>query len=163
LILRFGLSALNETEISRLNHVWRRLTPWPDVKRGLQRLRQRYVVATLSNGNIALLTHMARHAGLHWDCILSAELFHHYKPDPEVYLGAARLLDLAPHQVMMVAAHNQDLLAARSLGLRTAFIHRPKEYGPKQAADLIPDSDINIEARDLLDLADQLASRRGSP
>ena len=156
LLERFGISSLTEAEIDHLNRVWHRLTPWPDAVEGLQRLRQRYVVASLSNGNVALLVNMAKAAGLPWDCVLSSELARHYKPDPEVYRLAAQLLGLEPRQVMMVAAHNGDLLAAQRVGYRTAFVLRAHEYGPNQTTNLVPDPSIDIVAEDFNDLADQL-------
>lgn len=155
LLLRYQITGLNMAEIEQLNRVWHRLTPWPDVASGLKRLRQRAVVASLSNGNVALLVNMARHAGLCWDCVLSSELARHYKPDPQVYRTAATLLGLEPHQVLMVAAHNNDLQGAQAVGFRTAFVHRPLEYGPKQATDLIPDPSCDLVAEDFNDLADQ--------
>ncbi len=156
LLARYRISSLCVAEIERLNRVWHRLTPWPDVAAGLARLRRRAIVAALSNGNVALLVNMARHAGLCWDCVLSSELARHYKPDPEVYQTAAALLGLEPRQVMMVAAHNHDLMGAQTVGFRTAFVHRPQEYGPNQATDLIPDPSIDVVAEDFNDLADRL-------
>ena len=132
LLERFQIGGLSESEKDHLNKVWHRLDPWPDARLGLERLRQRFVVAPLSNGNVALLTNMAKHADLRWDCVLSAELTGHYKPDPEVYQSAAALLGLDPGQVMMVAAHNKDLLAAQTVGFQTAFVYRTTEYGPNQ-------------------------------
>lgn len=157
LLARFDINGLSEAEKETLNRVWHRLDPWPDARQGLERLRQRFIVATLSNGNVALLTNMAKHADLRWDCILSSELAGHYKPDPEVYLTAAALLGLRPGQIMMVAAHNEDLQAARSVGFRTAFVYRTEEYGPNQTTDLEPDPSVDVVARDFIDLADQLA------
>jgi 2-haloacid dehalogenase len=119
-------------------------------------LKARYTIATLSNGNMALLTNMAKQSGLPWDCILSAELAHHYKPDPEVYQMAADLLGLQPSAVLMVAAHQTDLLAAQRVGLRTAFVPRPLEYGPQQAHDLTPDPSFDWVAADFNALAEQL-------
>ena len=156
LLDRFNITGLNETEIDHFNRVWHRLTPWPDAVSGLTRLKEKYVIATLSNGNVALLTNMAKHGGLPWDCILSAELAHHYKPDPEAYLTAADLLGLAPSQVMMVAAHNGDLLAAQQVGLRTAFVTRPTEHGLDQTTDLTADPSVDVAATDFNDLADKL-------
>ena len=156
LLDRFGIDGLDQAEIEHLNRVWHRLDPWPDSRGGLERLRERYTVATLSNGHLALLTNMAKHADLRWDCILSAELARKYKPEPEVYLTAADLLGLAPKQVMMVAAHNSDLVAARAQGFATAFVYRTQEYGPDQTTDLEPDPIVDIVARDFHDLADQL-------
>ena len=156
LLDEFDITDLNETEIEHLNRAWHRLDPWPDAVAGLTRLKQRYTIATLSNGNISLLVNMAKHGGLPWDCVLSAELAHHYKPDPEAYLTAVDLLGLAPQQVMMVAAHNGDLKAARALGLHTAFVARPTEYGPHQSTDLEADPTVDIAATDFNDLATQL-------
>jgi 2-haloacid dehalogenase len=156
LIPRFALHALTEAERDHLNRAWHRLTPWQDSVAGLKRLKQKYVIATLSNGNLALLVNMAKHAGLPWDCVLSAELFAHYKPDPETYQGAARLLGLNVDEVMMVAAHKNDLDAAAAVGLRTAFVPRPKEHGDAGEHDLSPESRFDINAKDFRDLARQL-------
>jgi len=150
------ISSLSEGEKDQLNRVWHRLDPWPDVAAGLERIRRHAVVAALSNGNVALLVNMARHGGLCWDCVLSAELARHYKPDPEVYQTAAALLGLEPHQVMMVAAHNGDLKGAQTVGFRTAFVHRPREYGPSQTTDLVPDPSVDVVAKDFMELADLL-------
>ncbi|MBA2350481.1 MAG: haloacid dehalogenase type II [Burkholderiales bacterium] len=152
----FRAPALAEVDIDHLNRAWHRLAPWPDTLAGLARLKSRYVIATLSNGNIALLTNMAKHAGLPWDCILSAELFVRYKPDPETYRGAARLLGVGIEQMMMVAAHPDDLRAARALGCRTAFVKRPLEYGPGRALPPFNDGEFDIVADDFIDLARQL-------
>jgi 2-haloacid dehalogenase len=156
LLDQFGLTGLSEAEIDQFNRAWHRLRPWPDAVPGLRRLRRRYIVAPLSNGNVALLTNMAKHAGLPWDCILSAELARHYKPDPAAYLTAVSLLGLTPGQVMMVAAHQGDLRAAGGLGLRTAFVPRPLEFGPDRTPDLTPDPAFDLVASDFTDLARQL-------
>lgn len=156
LLAEHGIASLREDEIDHLNRAWHRLLPWPDSVPGLNRLRARFIVATLSNGNISLLVEMARNAGLPWDCIFSSELFGHYKPDPETYEGAARLLDLAPSAVMMVAAHKSDLRAAARCGLATAFVARPLEYGPDRQPDCAPDAAFDVNATDMLDLARQL-------
>ncbi|WP_439577766.1 haloacid dehalogenase type II [Elioraea sp.] len=153
LLPRFGLAALDEPARADLNRAWHRLDPWPDSVAGLRRLRHRFTLATLSNGNVALLATMARHARLPWDVILSAELFGHYKPDPEVYDGACRLLDLKPAQVMMVAAHNGDLRAAAARGLATAFVARPTEYGPAQTKDLAADGVWDVVCASFTELA----------
>lgn len=129
LLDEFNITDLSEAEKEHLNRAWHRLKPWPDAVSGLERLRQRYIVATLSNGNIALLTNMAKFAGLPWDCILSAELANHYKPDHEVYQTAATLLGLSPNEVMMVSAHPGELQAAQTVGFQTALVPRPLEYG----------------------------------
>lgn len=158
LLAKFGIRGLAEEEIDRLNRAWHRLAPWPDARAGLAKLRRRHVIATLSNGNVALLVNMAKHAGLPWDCILSAEVVRHYKPDPETYLGAASLLGVKPQELMMVAAHKDDLHAARACGLRTAFVPRPKEYGPGVKVDVSREPAFDVHARDFNDLARQLAS-----
>lgn len=159
LVGEFDLGELPEEEIQDLNRVWHRLIPWPDSVLGLSRLKADYVIATLSNGNVSLLTHMAKNAGLPWDCVLSSELAGQYKPDPEVYLKAADLLSLPIDRVMMVAAHKSDLHAARAVGMRTAYVPRPLEYGPDVERDLAPDPEFDVVAEDFIDLADQL--RRG--
>jgi 2-haloacid dehalogenase len=157
LLLRFDLRSLNADEVDQLNRVWHRLTPWPDSVAGLQRLRSRFVVATLSNGNVSLLVNMAKHAGLPWDCILSAEIFHRYKPDLEVYRQAADMLGYAPDQVLMVAAHPSDLRAAREAGLKTAYVMRPLEYGAGRRGEDAGDDRFDVVANDLGDLAEKLA------
>jgi len=157
LLPRFEIEGLTEDEIDHLNRVWHRLEPWPDARRGLALLKRRRVVATLSNGNMALLVNMAKHARLPWDCVLSAELFHHYKPDPESYLGAAAMLGFEPAEVMMVAAHKDDLRAAQACGLATAFVRRAREKGPKVTLDLTPDPAFDCNARDFVDLARRMA------
>jgi 2-haloacid dehalogenase len=155
LLVQFGITGLSEADKDHWNRVWHRLTPWPDAVAGLTRLRQRFLLATLSNGNVALLTNMAKHAGLPWDCILSGELAQHYKPDPEVYQMAADLLGLKPEEVMMVAAHKGDLRAAQAVGLRTAFVPRPLEHGPERTPDTTPDPAFDVHAKDFNDLADK--------
>lgn len=156
LLLQFDIRGLSEAEKDHLNRAWHRLKPWADSVRGLKRLKKQFVIATLSNGNVALLTNMAKNAGLPWDCIISAELFRHYKPDPEAYLGAASMLGLKPQEVMLVAAHKDDLHAAEACGLKTAFITRPREFGTKVRQDLSRDPALNYHAESFLDLADQL-------
>jgi len=157
LLRRFPLGRFSEAEVDHLNRVWHRLKPWPDARAGLAKLKRRHVIATLSNGNVALLTNMAKHAKLPWDCILSAEVVRHYKPDPETYLGAADLLGVKPAELMMVAAHKDDLHAARACGLKTAFVPRPREYGPAARPDVSRDPAFDFHARDFNDLARQLA------
>jgi 2-haloacid dehalogenase len=157
LVTQLSISGLNDADLDYLNRGWHRLHAWPDSVAGLTRLKARYIISPLSNGNVALLTNMAKFAGLPWDLVMSAELFEHYKPDPETYLGAARLLGLPPGQVMMVAAHNNDLLAAGKCGLKTAFVARPTEYGPLQKRDFAADGDWDIVARDFGGIADRLA------
>lgn len=156
LLPRFGLAHLSDAERADLNRVWHRLDPWPDAVAGLTRLKSRFTVCTLSNGNIGLLTNMAKRAGLPWDCILSAEVFRAYKPDPRTYLGVAQTFDLPPEQVMLVAAHPDDLAAARACGLQTAYIERPWEFGVEQPKDVSADPANTLHARDLLQLAEQL-------
>ena len=158
ILARFKITTLSEEEKTRLNRAWHRLKPWPDSVRGLKRLKKRFTIATLSNGNVALLNNMAKHAGLPWDLILSAEIFHHYKPDPEAYLGAADILGLKPAEVMMVAAHKDDLRHAANEGLKTALVLRPLEYGKGKHPDLSPEPAFNINAGDFVDLAAQLGA-----
>ncbi len=152
----FGLDDLSEAQKQHLNKAWHRLDPWSDVVAGLTRLKTRHTLCTLSNGNIGLLTNMAKRAGLPWDCVLSAEVFRAYKPDPATYLGVAQTFDLAPAQVMLVAAHQDDLAAARVCGLQTAYIERAFEFGRAQPKDVSPNPANTRHARDFLALADQL-------
>ena len=154
----FGVPGLTEVEKDFLNHAWHRLEPWPDAVNGLTRLKKKFIIAPLSNGNIALITNMAKHAALPWDCVLGAELVRHYKPDPEVYRSAAELLALNPGEVVMVAAHVRDLRAAKAEGLRTAFVVRPDEFGPDGNPDLAPDESVDISAESFEDLASQLGA-----
>ena len=156
LLLEFGIAGLDEAQRRHLNKVWHRLDPWPDSVAGLTRLKRRCIIGPLSNGNLALLTNLAKHAGLPWDAILSTELSHSYKPQPQAYLGSCALLDLAPHEVMMCAAHNDDLHAARALGMKTAFFPRPTEHGPGQQHDLEPSEAWDVVAADIVDLADRM-------
>ncbi len=153
---KFAIHNLTEDEKQHFNRAWHRLDPWPDAVPGLQRLKRRFVIATLSNGNISLLTNMAKHAGLPWDCILSAENVQRYKPDPAVYQLAPQLFDLQAEQVMMVAAHEHDLQAARKHGLRTAYVHREQERGPGKATAITPKDRYDIVAAGFLDLAEKL-------
>jgi 2-haloacid dehalogenase len=153
ILLQFGVTSLSENQKQHLNKAWHRLDPWPDSVEGLQRLKSRYIISTLSNGNIGLLANMAKAAGLPWDCILSAEVFRKYKPDPDTYLGVARVFDLAPEQVMLVAAHQNDLAAARECGLNTAYIERPLEFGATQVKDVSPDSENTLHAKNIIELA----------
>ncbi len=155
LLPQFGLTHLSEAERVHLNRVWHRLDAWPDSVAGLTRLKQRFTICSLSNGNLGLLTNMAKRAGLPWDCVLSAEVFRAYKPDPATYLGVAQVFDLAPHEVMLCAAHHDDLDAARDCGLHTAYIERPMEFGASQIKDVSPQGH-DLHARDLMALADLL-------
>ncbi len=151
-----GIDALAPAALDGLNRAWHRLDPWPDAVAGLARLRERYIVAPHSNGNIALLTNMAKRAAIPWDVILGAEVVRAYKPLPESYLRAAAALGLAPDECMMVAAHNDDLHAAQAQGLLSAFVPRPTEHGAKQRSDLAPTGDWTLVAQDFNDLATQL-------
>ena len=156
LLPQFDLLHLNEAERIHLNRVWHRLDAWPDSVVGLQRLKKKYTICSLSNGNIGLLTNMAKRAGLPWDCVLSAEVFRAYKPDPATYLGVSQVFDLSAHEVMLCAAHHDDLQAARSCGLRTAYIERPLEFGALQPKDVSPQARNDLHARDIHTLADLL-------
>jgi 2-haloacid dehalogenase len=158
LLGEFHIEGLSEEDKDHWNRVWHRLKPWPDSVAGLTRLKKKYTISPLSNGNVALLADMGKHAGLPWDLILSAELARHYKPDREAYLTAVSLLELKPEEVMMCAAHSSDLMAARSFGLRTGFIHRPKEYGPTRKADDAKPGDFDVVSSSILDLASQLGA-----
>lgn len=154
----FGIdrATVPPSELDALNLAWRKLDPWPDSVPGLTRLKRRFIIAPLSNGNIRLMLDMAKRAGLPWDAILGAEVAQAYKPAPEAYLRTAETLMLTPEQVCLVAAHNDDLAGARRCGLKTAFIARPREHGPGQTIDLEPEEDWSIVARDLMDLAEKL-------
>jgi 2-haloacid dehalogenase len=158
LLAERGLAGLPEEAVVDFNRVWHRLDPWPDALPGLARLKRGYLIAPLSNGHFALLTNLAKRAGLPWDCILASDLFGHYKPDPEIYQGAARLLGLAPDECLMVAAHTNDLLGARAAGLDTAFVARPLEWGPGSPPEPEPPTPFDFQARDFLDLAGQLGT-----
>jgi 2-haloacid dehalogenase len=155
-LAKFKIAGLSADEKENLNRVWHRLKAWSDSVTGLQRLKSRFVITTLSNGNISLLTNMAKHAGLPWDCVLSAENVQRYKPDPAVYQLAPQLFDIAPEHVMMVAAHEHDLQSAKTHGLRTAYVHRPLEHGPGKATPVPPKHRYDIVAASFLDLAEQL-------
>ena len=153
LLRDFGLAGLSEAALDHLNRVWHRLRPWPDSVPGLTRLQRRFVITTLSNGNMSLLVNMARNAGLPWDCVISAELFRHYKPDPQTYRGCAELLDVAPGELLMVASHKSDLRAAKRVGLRIAFVRRPMEFGSSATADLKAEADFDFNADSIEELA----------
>ncbi len=153
---QFGLQHLSEAERQELNRVWHRLNPWQDSVAGLTRLKTKYTICTLSNGNIGLLTNMAKRAGLPWDCVLSAEVFKAYKPDPATYLGVAKVFALEPHEVMLVAAHHDDLAAARACGLHTAYIERPLEFGVAEPKDVSPQAGNDLHATSIAALADVL-------
>lgn len=160
LLDRFNVTGLAEAEIDHLNRIWHRLDPWPDTVAGLHRLKSRYLIATLSNGNVALLTNMAKRAGLPWDAVLGAETALAYKPMPECYLRNATLLGLAPEQCMLVAAHNNDLAAARQVGYRTAFVLRPTEYGPSQQTDRSASDPWDVVTDSFLGVADAMGCAR---
>lgn len=154
---RFG-AALPEAARADLARAWERLPPWPDARPGLAVLKRHVIVAPCSNGSIALMTRLARFAGLPWCCILGAEIAQTYKPHPRTYRAAAEALRLPPGRVMMVAAHNGDLHAARAAGLQTAFFPRPTEHGSGQTTDLVPEADWDIVAEDIIDLATRLGA-----
>jgi 2-haloacid dehalogenase len=152
-LLEFEITGLSDEELTEMNRFWHYLRPWADSVPGLYRLKNKYIIAPMSNGNIALMTNMAKYAGLPWDCILGAEVARHYKPDPESYLTAVELLGLRPEQVVMTAAHQPDLLASQKVGLKTAFVPRPMEHGPNRTPDPAPDPSFNVVATDFVDLA----------
>jgi 2-haloacid dehalogenase len=156
LLKEFQITGLSEEEKDHWNRVWHRLKPWPDSVAGLTRLKTKYIITPLSNGNVSLLTEMGKFAHLPWDAILSAELARHYKPDREVYLMAAEILGLKPGETMMAAAHVGDLKSARECGLQTGFIHRPNEYGPGGRADKANQGDFDVVSSDIGDLASKL-------
>jgi 2-haloacid dehalogenase len=156
LVQQRGLTGLSEADLDELNLAWHQLDPWPDSVAGLERLRSKFVVSTLSNGNVSLLVDMARHAGLRWDCVLAADVTGAFKPQPECYLAGAHILGVEPSEVMMVAAHKRDLEAAQSVGLQAAFIPRPLEAGPNREVDLEPNPAFQYVATDFHDLANQL-------
>ena len=158
LLPRFGLDRLAPAERDHLNLVWHRLDPWPDAVAGLTRLKSRWPIATLSNGNVSLLVDMARHGGLPWDCVLSAELFRAYKPSPAVYRGAAELLGIAPGELLMVAAHPSDLAAAQRAGLKTAYVERPLERGLDGTRENSAGQRFDWVASDFVDLAIKLGA-----
>jgi len=157
LLSEFGIQGLTETEKQHWNNVWHRLQPWPDSVAGLTRLKSKHIIGTLSNGNVSLLLEMAKNAGLAWDVILSAELFHHFKTDPEVYRGAVEMLGYKPAEVMLVAAHTADLRAAQACGLKTGFVPRPLEHGPGGPADLGDGQPFDVQAKDFIELAAKFA------
>lgn len=149
----FKITGISDEDKNEFNLAWHDLKPWPDSVPGLYRLKARHIIAPMSNGNVALMTNMAKNGGLPWDCILGAEVAKHYKPDPESYLTAVELLGLRPDQVMMTAAHQGDLLASQKVGLQTGFVPRPREHGPNRTPDPTPDPSFNVVATDFMDLA----------
>jgi 2-haloacid dehalogenase len=158
LLPEFGIQGLSEAEVEAFNRAWHRLDPWPEAVGGLTRLKRRFTLATLSNGNVALLVNMAKRAGLPWDAVLGAEVAQAYKPQPKAYLTTASLLGLRPQECMMVAAHHSDLIAAKACGFRTAYVHRPREFGPHPKNDLPENPGVDLVAQDFLDLAEQLGA-----
>ena len=158
LLNEFGVEGLTEEEKDHWNRVWHRLKPWPDCVEGLTRLKKKYVIAPLSNGNIALMTDMAKHSGLPWDAILGAELVRHYKPDREVYLSVPGFLGIKPDEIMMVAAHSADLKAAADCGLRTGFINRPNEFGAGGRTEKVAPGVFDIVSNTTIDLAKQMGA-----
>jgi 2-haloacid dehalogenase len=158
LLTRHGLAQLNEQQRQHIVLFWHFLDPWPDSVAGLVRLKKKYIIGTLSNGGVRLLADMAKFAGLSWDVIFSSDLFRHYKPDPSVYLGAVELLETLPEKIMLVAAHNYDLAAARKHGMKTAFVARPTEYGPRQTKDFKAEQEWDHVAEDFLELATKLSA-----
>ncbi|RAR60810.1 2-haloacid dehalogenase [Onishia taeanensis] len=156
LLERFAITSLSEADKRHLNRVWHRLDPWPDAVEGLTRLKRRFTLCTLSNGNLGLLTNMAKRAGLPWDCILSAEVFRQYKPHPATYLGVGEVFDVPPAAVMMVAAHQEDLDSARRQGLRAAYVERPHEFGVATSKDASGALDNDLHTTSLIDLAERL-------
>lgn len=158
LLAQYDLRSVAESDVDHLNRAWHRLDPWPDAVPGLSRLKTRYIVTTLSNGNFSLLTNMGKRAGLPWDCIVSSELFHHYKPDPETYLGTAELLGIAPAELMLVACHPDDLRAARAAGCRTGYVERRLELGPGHAPPHVESGEFDIVAGDFVELAHRLGA-----
>ena len=156
ILLKFSITHLDEAQKRHLNKVWHRLDAWPDSVEGITRLKARHVVCSLSNGNIGLLTNMAKRAGIPWDCILSAEVFRAYKPDPATYLGVAKTFDVRPQEVMLVAAHHDDLAGARACGLQTAYIERPMEFGASQPKDVSPRAENTMHCTSITNLAEKM-------
>jgi len=152
----FDQTAVNDDLRQHLTSAWHRLSPWPDSVQGITRLKSQFTVCSMSNGNLGLLSNMAKRGGIPWDCILSAEVFRRYKPDPKTYLGVAEVFAVAPHDVLFVAAHQNDLDSARSCGLRTAFIERPDEYGPVRGNDVSGSASNDWHATSIDDLAQQM-------
>ena len=158
LLKQYKIEGLSEAEKANWTHVWRRLKPWPDSIEGLTRLKKKYIISPMSNGNVALMTHLAKFGGLPWDLILGSDLVRHYKPDREMYMSVLIYLDLKPEEVMMCAAHVPDLQAARRCGLRTGFVYRPNEYGggPAGVPDKAKRGDFDVVSESIVDLAEQM-------
>ena len=157
LLRDLGVAELPEGKVAHLNRAWHRLEPWPDTVEGLTLMKRDRIVGTLSNGNLSLLVSLAKHGGLPWDCVLSTGMFGTYKPNPEVYLGAVRMLDAEPGDVMMVAAHAYDVDGASEAGLKTAYVFRPDEFGPGKGEDPGDTSRFNIVASSFVELAGRLS------
>lgn len=153
---KFNIHHLSNVQIMSLNFAWHQLQTWPDSLAGIHSIKEKHIVTTLSNGNISLLTHMAKNAGIAWDCILSAENFRSYKPNPSTYLGVANIFNVAPEQVLLVAAHQHDLDAAHACGLKTAYIERKMEFGLGHEKDTQGSPENTFHATDLIDLSKQL-------
>ena len=156
LLKEFNITGVSDKDVDHFNRSWHRLDPWPEAVAGLTRLKTKYILTTLSNGNVALMVNMAKRGGLPWDVILGAEPTKHYKPQREAYVGTAEFLGLRPDELMLVAAHNGDLKAASGFGLRTAFVPRPNEHGPGQTKDLAPEGPWDVVAKDFVDLAEKM-------
>ena len=154
----FGIHNLPPHELEHLNRAWHRLDPWPEVVEALGRLKMRFILATLSNGNVSLTVNMAKRARLPWDAVLGAEVAQAYKPLPAAYLTTARLLDCRPDECLMVATHHHDLVAARHCGFRTAYVHRPEEFGPAPKNDLPAEHGHDLVVDDFLQLAGTLGA-----
>jgi len=158
LLPRYGLGNVLETDCQEIARAWRWLDPWPNTANGLTRLKQKYVIGTLSNGGLGLLVDMAKYAGLPWDVVLCGDVFQRYKPDAAVYVKAAELMARPTSALMLVAAHNYDLAAARSHGYRTAFVARPTEYGPRQKQDYGPEDAWDVTATNMEELAEKMGA-----
>lgn len=158
LLSQRGIRGLPDPALDHFTRAWHRLEPWPDSVSGLTRLKQKYILAACSNGNVALMVNLAKYSGLPWDMILGAEIARQYKPTAEVYAKSVGLLRIRPEECVMVAAHNYDLEAAAACGLQCAFVPRPEEFGPKGEAELKPSRDWQFVAKDLNDLAGQMGS-----
>jgi 2-haloacid dehalogenase len=154
---QFGMPELHRDALEELTLMWHELPAWPDSVAGVEKLRTRYIVAPLSNGHVAMLIHLARATGITWDAVMGADIFRHYKPDPETYLGAAALLGCEPAEVMLVACHPSDLDAAAKCGLRTCYVSRPLEYGQGRVVEATPDAGhFDLMVGNLLELAEAM-------
>ena len=162
LLNEYGLDGFSEEEKIQLNKAWHRLDPWSDSVEGLTRLKENYIISSLSNGNVALLVNMAKYGGLPWDTVLSAELVRHYKPDKETYMSTSEFFGVPIGQVMMVAAHKNDLKSANSFGMKTAYVPRPLEHGSTTVVDTNPEAYIDIIAEDFVDLSNKLSEIRNN-